>query len=223
MSADGNIDKTAHEIQAAGFKESPPRSRYSSVSVSSAQRRQPDQRLAARSAWTALLCASSTLPSRPSHFVGARVARERPDHLVALIFSTCDARTESTPFFRSADLRSTRARSMAAGRASRQYVENLLEFFEKRAASVAQRGPLVRLVIGKTTARVDLDELSATKAGASAMLDRFVSRSGEAIRIDPALLRGQAASADRLRRLQNHAAMYKRDTGIDGLYLDSHF
>ena len=100
-----------------------------------------------------------------------------------------------------------------------RYIENLLEFFEKRAASVAQRGPLVRLIIGKTTARVDLFELGSAKTPANAMLDRFVSRVGENIRLDPSVLSVQPAVLERLRRLQNHAALYRRDTGVDGLYL----
>src|SRR5205823_10431809 len=100
-----------------------------------------------------------------------------------------------------------------------RYIENLLEFFEKRAASVAQRGPLVRLIIGKTTARVDLFELGSAKTPAGAMLDRFVSRLGENIRLDPSELSAQPSVLERLRRLHNHAALYRRDTGVDGLYL----
>src|SRR5262249_29751650 len=40
-----------------------------------------------------------------------------------------------------------------------QYVQKILQFFEKRAGNVAQRGPLSRLLIGKTTPRLDLLEL----------------------------------------------------------------
>lgn len=100
-----------------------------------------------------------------------------------------------------------------------QYVENLLDFFEKRAASVAQRGPLVRLIIGKTTARVDLHELRSPRAAADVIVDRLIARSGDSIRLDPSVLLAQPPVTDRLRRLQNHAAMYRRDTGVDGLYM----
>ena len=100
-----------------------------------------------------------------------------------------------------------------------QYIENLLEFFEKRAASLAQRGPLVRMIIGKTTARVDLHEFGTAKAAAVSMLDRFISRVGEAIRIEPTVLIKQPETTQRLRQLQEHAKLYRRDTGVDGLYL----
>jgi primosomal replication protein N'' len=100
-----------------------------------------------------------------------------------------------------------------------QYVENLLDFFEKRAASVAQRGPLVRLIIGKTTARVDIHELDSSRLNAGTLVDRVIGRTGEPIRLDPGSLLGQPTVTDRLRRLQNHAAMYRRDTGVDGLYM----
>jgi primosomal replication protein N'' len=100
-----------------------------------------------------------------------------------------------------------------------KYVENLLDFFEKRAASVAQRGPLVRLILGKTTARVDMKELDSSRSKAEILVDRILGRTGELVRLDPEVLLSQATVTDRLRRLQNHAAMYRRDTGVDGMYM----
>ena len=44
-----------------------------------------------------------------------------------------------------------------------QYVSTILEFFEKRTASLAQRGPLVRMLIGKSSSRVDLAGVAGKK------------------------------------------------------------
>ena len=54
-----------------------------------------------------------------------------------------------------------------------QYVSTILEFFEKRTASLAQRGPLVRMMIGKSSSRVDLAGVAGKKPKASSILEHL--------------------------------------------------
>jgi primosomal replication protein N'' len=100
-----------------------------------------------------------------------------------------------------------------------QYVQKILQFFEKRAANVAQRGSLSRLLIGKTTPRLDLQELGGRNTPADAVLQRLIDRTGVPVSIASDAFSDGATTEARLRRLVSHTTAYKRDTGIDGLYL----
>lgn len=100
-----------------------------------------------------------------------------------------------------------------------QYVAQILDFFEKKVATAVLRGPLVRMSIGKTTARVDLNELGSDRRPAAALLDHLLQRSAQAVPLDPATFASLPALALRLNSLHRHTTLYKRDTGIDGLYL----
>jgi hypothetical protein len=99
------------------------------------------------------------------------------------------------------------------------FVATLLDFFAKRVSVAVQRGPLSRLTIGKTTPRIDLMELDTARVPAAAMLDRVLQRSDQLVDIDPAVLQTSPVLERRTRLLHNHATLYRRDTGIDGLYL----
>ena len=66
------------------------------------------------------------------------------------------------------------------------YVAVLLEFYARRITAAAMRGPLTRMVIGKTTARVDLSELDSSRRRASALLDHLLLRNDQTIEVDPA-------------------------------------
>lgn len=99
------------------------------------------------------------------------------------------------------------------------YVAVLLEFYARRIAAAAMRGPLTRMVIGKTTARVDLSELDNSSRRASALLDHLLLRNDQTIEVDPAPLVADPRVERRLRTLHAHSTLYRRDTGIDGLYL----
>ena len=100
-----------------------------------------------------------------------------------------------------------------------QYVSTILEFFEKRTASLAQRGPLVRMLIGKSSSRVDLASVAGRKPKASSILEHLISRVEAPIAIDRSAFEGEFDLKKRLRRLVSHAQTYRRDTGIDSLYL----
>ena len=100
-----------------------------------------------------------------------------------------------------------------------QYVATLLGFFAKRVIGVVMRGPLTRMLIGKTTSRLDLTELGSERQPASRLLDHLLLRNGQTIDLDPAPLTADPRIERRLRTLYSHANLYRRDTGIDGLYL----
>jgi primosomal replication protein N'' len=99
------------------------------------------------------------------------------------------------------------------------YVATLLDFFGKRVAVAVQRGPLSRMTIGKTTARVDLNELGSERSTSAALLDHLLLRSDRMVEVDPMVFDRADALERRTRSLYSHATLYRRDTGIDGLYL----
>ncbi|SEB68573.1 Superfamily I DNA and/or RNA helicase [Pseudomonas saponiphila] len=99
------------------------------------------------------------------------------------------------------------------------YVAQILDFFEKKVASGVLRGPLVRMSIGKTTARVDLNELHGERSPAPALLDHLVARNAQPIHLDPACFAENPLLDARLNSLYRQSSLYQRDTGIDGLYL----
>jgi primosomal replication protein N'' len=81
------------------------------------------------------------------------------------------------------------------------------------------RGPLVRMTIGKATARVDLTELGTPRVSAVGVLEHLLQRGQQPISLDPAAFTPSGTVESRLHSLSRHSALYKRDTGIDGLYL----
>jgi hypothetical protein len=99
------------------------------------------------------------------------------------------------------------------------YVATLLDFFSKRITGAVMRGPLTRMVIGKTTARVDLAELGSGRQPAASILNHLLRRNAVSIAIDPGALMADPKVERRVRLLHSHATLYRRDTGIDGLYM----
>jgi primosomal replication protein N'' len=100
-----------------------------------------------------------------------------------------------------------------------QYVSHLLSFFEKKVVTTVMRGPLVRMTIGKSTPRVDLRELHTKRMDAGGLLDHLLKRNATALVLDPTALDPLGTTAYRLQALERQSELYKRDTGIDGLYL----
>ncbi len=99
------------------------------------------------------------------------------------------------------------------------YVATLLDFFAKRITGAVMRGPLTRMVIGKTTARLDLAELGSDRKPAATLLDHLLLRNEQPFDLDPDVLTKDPKIERRIRTLYGHATLYRRDTGIDGLYL----
>ncbi len=98
------------------------------------------------------------------------------------------------------------------------YVSTILDFFAKRISGGVLRGPLTRMLIGKT-ARVDLTELDTSRVPAAEILEHLLSRGTRTVNIDPAAFSEKDGLERRLRSLHSHALLYRRDTGIDGLYM----
>jgi primosomal replication protein N'' len=99
------------------------------------------------------------------------------------------------------------------------YVAALLDFFAKRVTGAVMRGPLTRMVIGKTTPRLDVAELGSARRTAPSILDHLLLRNGQPIDLDPGVLLGDPRIERRVRTLYSHSTLYRRDTGIDGLYM----
>ena len=100
-----------------------------------------------------------------------------------------------------------------------QYVSDLLAHFEKRIAAGVSQGPLARFVIGRTTPRIDVAALGTLARPAEALVNHVLGRTDASLPLDPAAYAGDEDLRGRLRRLGSHAAMFRRDTGIDGRYL----
>ncbi len=100
-----------------------------------------------------------------------------------------------------------------------EYVRNVLEFCCRRLATGLQRGALVRMTIGKTTARLDLTELGGPARSPEALLAAVLARSEHPVTLDPAPLVADPRREQRLRRLNQTATAYRRDTGISALHL----
>lgn len=108
--------------------------------------------------------------------------------------------------------------------AKHEYYQRLLDHFEKKVTVSLARGPLVRMTIGKTTARIDACELGSPRRSADDLIAHILRRSDQKFDIDPAVFADPETTQERrLRHLVQNAALYKRDTGIDGLYLDFPF
>jgi primosomal replication protein N'' len=101
-----------------------------------------------------------------------------------------------------------------------QYVSQILEFFEKKIVASVMRGPLVRMTIAKTAPRVDLTELGTSRLDSAVLLDHLLQRNARFVTLDPAAFdRPDSSAGARLQSLERNSQLYKRDTGIDGLYL----
>jgi len=98
------------------------------------------------------------------------------------------------------------------------YVSTILDFFAKRISGGVLRGPLTRMLIGKST-RIDLTELDTSRVPAADILDQLLGRTNRTVNVDPAAFADDDGLERRLRSLHSHALLYRRDTGIDGLFM----
>ncbi len=103
--------------------------------------------------------------------------------------------------------------------ARQEYVRNILHFFHRRLITGLQRGGLIRMTIGRTTARLDLTELGGPARSATALLETVLARQAQPLSLDPSPLLAEPLREQRLRRLAHNASAYRRDTGINPLYL----
>lgn len=103
--------------------------------------------------------------------------------------------------------------------ARQEYVRNILQFFHRRLVTSLQRGGLIRMTIGRTTARLDLTELGGPARSATALLETVLARGSQPLSLDPEPLLAEPQREQRLRRLVQNTLAYRRDTGINPLYL----
>ena len=100
------------------------------------------------------------------------------------------------------------------------YVKQLISYFEQKLSLSIRQGPLSRMTIARTSAKIDLTELESTGQSAEALLNRLLKRSEYLTTLlDPQPFVQNPILERRLRNLERHATLYRRDTGIDGLYL----
>lgn len=99
------------------------------------------------------------------------------------------------------------------------YVSTLLDFFSKKISGGILRGPLTRMLIGKSAARIDLCELGTRRTPASDIIAHLLARGPHTVNLDPAAFAAADGLERRIRSLHSHALLYRRDTGIDGLYM----
>jgi hypothetical protein len=100
-----------------------------------------------------------------------------------------------------------------------EYVSSVVGFFEKRVSASTQRGPLVRMTIGKTTPRIDMTELGSDPAKALTLLTSLLQRTGKRSKIDPLVFADDEGPEKRCRVLLNKTTQYFRDTGVNGTYI----
>lgn len=100
-----------------------------------------------------------------------------------------------------------------------QYIANILEFFEKKVASLAQRGPLVRMLIGRSSTKIDLSAIAGKQPSPSSILEHIIDRREVPLKIDPLAFKKDLTLESKLRHLVSHVKTYRRETGIDSLFL----
>lgn len=94
------------------------------------------------------------------------------------------------------------------------YVRNVVSFLERRILSGIQRGPLVQM--RATVSVLDLTGLGSA-ALQSRLLDAIVSRADTAVELPRDNI--PTSHVDRLRALEAKARTYRRDTGLDALFM----
>lgn len=103
--------------------------------------------------------------------------------------------------------------------AHQNYLVNVLQFLQKKILSRVQRGPLVKLSIGRSATRLDLTDLGS-EAEVQMLLQRLFQKNEEAL-VFPAGGQDEksAARAHRLNTIRSKTLSYRRDTGVNALVL----
>ena len=101
----------------------------------------------------------------------------------------------------------------------RQYTYQVIDFFHKKATTSILQGPLVRMHLGMYTGRVDINLLGTEITPANKLLDHIVQRNSRQQAIDVAAFQANSLIEYQLNNLYRQSNLYRRDTGIDGLYM----
>lgn len=100
-----------------------------------------------------------------------------------------------------------------------QYVSQIIDFFHKKVTTAVLQGPLVRMYMGMYTGRVDITLLGTERRSANHLLDHILERNNRQISIDATAFQNSNYLEYQLNNLYRQSNLYKRDTGIDGLYM----
>lgn len=100
-----------------------------------------------------------------------------------------------------------------------EYASSLLRFFEKKIIYASSRGPLVRLIVSKHSARIDINELSTSLKPSEKLIHNIINRASGTETVDPMSFSKNPLLQYRTRRMLLKAANYKRDTGLEPLYM----
>ena len=100
-----------------------------------------------------------------------------------------------------------------------QYVTEILKFGERSIMATINQGPLVCLRTTRSSATLDLTELSSAKHHGQQILEHLLSPSSSEFEIDPVLLSTVPMLERRIRNLVQKSTTFKRDTGKHGLFL----
>jgi len=100
-----------------------------------------------------------------------------------------------------------------------EYASSLLRFFEKKIVYASSRGPLVRLIVSKHSARIDIHELGTLLKPSEKLVHTIINRASGVETADPMSFSKTPFLEYRTRRMLLKAANYKRDTGLEPLYM----
>lgn len=98
------------------------------------------------------------------------------------------------------------------------YLRNVLEFLQKKILSNLQRGPLVKLIIGRSASRIDVTDLGERSA-AQTLIERALSRDDQPLSLSTVSTTETREKFDRLKRIAKAADLYRRETGVSALVL----
>jgi hypothetical protein len=102
--------------------------------------------------------------------------------------------------------------------AHQDYLRNVLEFLQKKIVSNLQRGPLVKLMIGRSASRLDVTDLG-DQGLVKMLIERVLSRDDQPVNLDASATIEAHELIDRLRRISKAADLYRRETGVSALVL----
>jgi hypothetical protein len=97
------------------------------------------------------------------------------------------------------------------------YLRNILQFLQKKVLIGVQRGPLVKLQIGRSASRIDLADLKDGGVDQS-VLERLLRRDEQPVALPPSGGRGDERLA-KLKRIAKASDLHRRETGVSALVL----
>jgi hypothetical protein len=98
------------------------------------------------------------------------------------------------------------------------YLRNVLEFLQKKIVSNLQRGPLLKLMIGRSASRLDVTELG-DQGFVKMLVERVLSLNDQPVSLSASETIEAHELIDKLRRISKATDLYRRETGVSALVL----